>query len=77
MLAAGSPVYNEEALVLADSLPPPTAPDDFLPAPKDLLTKMGVSYLTSENPLDCIVYLFESRFDLFYFTLSAGLSLVY
>ena len=74
MLAAGSPDCNDEALVLADSLPPPTAPDYFLPAPKDLLTKMGVSYLTSENPLDCIVYLDVSGFDLIFFTLSAGLS---
>jgi len=53
LLAAGSPEFKELALVFADSLPPATA---FL-APKVLLTRMGVSYLTSENPLlyICIV----------------------
>lgn len=42
MFPLGS-LSRELALVLAEEL-------DFVPLPKVLLTKMGVSYLTSENP---------------------------
>ena len=63
MLAAGSPEF-ELALVLADAFPPPTAPEAPF-APNVLLTKMGVSYLTSENPL---LYIFGFIIDLNWFT---------
>ena len=46
MLAVGSPELSELALVLADSFPETAG----LP-PNDFETKMGVSYLTRENPL--------------------------
>ena len=56
MFAAGSPDYKELALVLADSLPPPTAPPAAGLPPNVLLTKIGVSYFTSENPLLYILF---------------------
>jgi hypothetical protein len=58
LLAAAPPEAIELALVLADSLPPPTA---LLFLPNVLLTKMGVSYLTSENPLlyICLLFFFD------------------
>ena len=46
---------SELALVLADEF------DDEAPFPKVLLTRMGVSYFTSENPLDCSDILFDGR----------------
>ena len=68
MLAAGSPELSELALVLADSFPPPTAPGL---EPNDLLTRIGVSYLTRENPLDYILL----RSQIVYFFPQKGQSL--
>jgi len=70
LFAAGSPDYIELALVFADSLPTPTAPGF---EPNDLLTKIGVSYFTSENPLVdymsvCFLIKFSDLSELFWQT---------
>ena len=44
---ASFPLASELALVLADEF------DEAAPFPNVLLTRMGVSYFTRENPLDC------------------------